>query len=92
MTFSWKQWKMGALIAIGLGLLSAGAGLAGNMNWTAFVAVCCVSITTHFAAFLSQHPIESIVTTVRETTVTQTTSVKTAPPAGPEPTEKGATQ
>ena len=60
MKIAWRQWRLGALVAIFLGLLSAGAGLLGDMSWKSFVAVACTSLLTHFAAFLSQNPVNQI--------------------------------
>lgn len=57
---NWKKWKIGLVVAVILGLLSAGAGLAAGMHWQAFIAVLCTSLTTHLLAFLKEHPVESV--------------------------------
>ena len=57
---NFKKWKLGLILAIGSGLLSAGAGLVGDMGWKSFVAVLCVSLLTNLGNFLKQHPVEDI--------------------------------
>ncbi len=57
---NWKKWKIGLLVAFGCGLLTAGAGLSGAMNWKSFVAVLCASLITNLGNFLKQHPIEDV--------------------------------
>jgi hypothetical protein len=56
-----KRWKIGIAIAIGCGLLNAGAGLLGDMSWQSFVAVLCSALLTNLMNWLAKHPIESIV-------------------------------
>jgi hypothetical protein len=55
-----KKWKVGLIVAVTFGLLSAGAGVAVGMNWQAFVAVLCTSLATHLGAYLMKHPLESV--------------------------------
>jgi len=55
-----KKWKIGFRIATLFGLLSAGAGLVGDMGWKSFVAVLCAALITNLGSYLMKHPIESI--------------------------------
>jgi hypothetical protein len=57
---NWRAWRLGFLIAVFCGLLTAGAGLAGTMDWKSFIAVLCTSMITNLGNFLKQHPVESI--------------------------------
>ena len=57
---SWKKWKIGVVVALVMSAFGAGAGLVAGMKLQAFVAVFCANCITHFAAFLKDHPIESI--------------------------------
>lgn len=57
---NWKRWKIGAVIALVLSAMVAGAGLAEGMTWRQFVAVFCAAAVTHFGAFLKDHPPEQI--------------------------------
>lgn len=55
-----KKWLLGAIAALFLSLLVAGAGLAAGVTWQAFVAVFCAACVTHFGAWLKEHPIDKI--------------------------------
>lgn len=57
---TWKKWRVGLLLAIGLGCISAGAGLAAGMQWQAFVAVLCTSLVTHVGAYLAKSPLDQV--------------------------------
>lgn len=57
---SWKQWRIGAMESLFLSLLVAGAGVAADMGWKAFIAVFCASAVTHYGAFRKQHPVEEV--------------------------------
>jgi hypothetical protein len=57
---SWRRWKLGVVVAIGLSLLVAGAGLAAGMKWHSFVAVFCTAALTHLGSFLKDHPVETV--------------------------------
>lgn len=58
--FSWKQWRVGLLIAVLLSLCVAGAGLSAGMGWKPFVAVFCSACLTNLGAYLKQHPIDQV--------------------------------
>jgi flagellar motor component MotA len=55
-----KKWKIGLIVAVVFGLLTAGSGLVAGMQWQAFVAVLCTSLVTQLAAYLMKHPVEEI--------------------------------
>lgn len=57
---NWKKWKIGLVISLALGVLTAGAGLADQMSWKSFVAVLCAAVLSNLFSFLKQHPIESV--------------------------------
>jgi hypothetical protein len=59
-TTTWKKWRIGFWIAVLLGTLSAGAGLAAGMKWQAFVAVLCTSLLTHIGAYLMKSPLDDV--------------------------------
>lgn len=55
-----RKWCFGAIVALFLSLLVAGAGLAAGASWQSFVMTFCVSAVTHFGAWIRQHPPEKI--------------------------------
>lgn len=88
---SWRRWKLGCWVSLGLSLFVAGAGLVAGMRWQAFVAVFCAACVTHWGAWVQQHPVESI--TFGDTTppfkpVPAGQGDLTAPPSAPQPKEK----
>lgn len=60
MKVSWKKWKLGLIVAIVCGILTAGAGVAAGMKWQAFIAVLCTALLTNLGNFLVNHPIDDI--------------------------------
>lgn len=60
MKISWKRWKLGVIIAVGLSALVATAGLTTGTHWKTWLATFAVALITHFGAFQTQHPLESI--------------------------------
>lgn len=66
-SFSWRKWRLGLVVAIACGLLSAGAGVMAGMKWQAFIAVLSTSLLTHLVTYLKDHPIENI----EDTTITK---------------------
>lgn len=60
MTFAWRKWKLGLVMAIVLALIVAGAGLNASMNFRAFIQVFCAALLTHLLAFLKDHPVDSV--------------------------------
>lgn len=58
--FTWRKWRAGLFIAIGLALTTAGAGLMAGMKWQAFVAVFCTAVPGFVGTYLKNHPIEDI--------------------------------
>jgi len=57
---TWKKWRVGLLLTIGLGVLSGCAGLAAGMSWQAFAAVVATSLVTHITAYLQKSPLEDV--------------------------------
>lgn len=57
---SWRRWKLGIVVAVGLSLLVAGAALEAGTSWRVFLQVFCVACLTHLGAFLKDHPPEAI--------------------------------
>lgn len=57
---TWKKWRVGLILAIGLGALSGIAGLAAGMTWEAFAAVVATSVVTHIGAYLQKSPLEDV--------------------------------
>lgn len=58
---NWKKWRIGLVIAIFCGVLTAGAGLMDSMSWKSFTAVLCTALLTNLLNFLRQHPVEAVV-------------------------------
>lgn len=56
----WKQWKLGAIIAVILSCFVAGTGLATGITWQQFVAILCAALVTHFGAYIKDHPVDKI--------------------------------
>jgi len=57
---AWRKWKIGLVIAVFFGLLTAGSGLAGSMNWKSFVAVLCTALLTNLGSYLKTHSVDDL--------------------------------
>lgn len=75
----WKQWKVGLLIAIGMGIFQTMAGFAMGILWKQLLGMLIINIGANGVLYLKQHPEDSInfdTTIITKSTVTQST-VKT---------------
>ena len=61
---SWKSWKIGILVALGLSVFVSLAGLAAGGGWKVLLSVFGSACLTHFGAFLKDHSIEEITETI----------------------------
>jgi hypothetical protein len=58
---AWRKWKLGLVISVLLGLLTAGSGFVdNNMSWESFAAVLCSATLGQLLTFLKTHPYETI--------------------------------
>lgn len=57
---TWKKWRVGLYLTIGIGILSAGAGIAADMTWRQFVALLCSSLLAGVTGYLSKSPLENV--------------------------------
>lgn len=57
---NWKKWRIGLVVAVACGALTAGAGVSEGMGGRAFVAVLCTSLLTNLLNFLKTHPLDDV--------------------------------
>ena len=57
---AWRKWRIGLVIALLFGLLTAGSGLAGKMDMRSFIAVLCTALLTNLGSFLKTHPVDAL--------------------------------
>jgi len=57
---TWKKWRVGLALAIGISILTAGAGIAADMTWRQFVALLCSCLLSGLVSYLAKSPIESV--------------------------------
>ena len=60
MKTTWKKWRVGLWLAIGVAILSAGAGVASDMSWRQFVALLCSTLLSGVTGYLSKSPLEDV--------------------------------
>ena len=57
---NWKAWKIGAVVSVLLSLFVAMAGVAAGISWHQFLAILGAALSTHFGAYIKDHPTEKI--------------------------------
>ena len=57
---TWKKWRVGLWLAIGIALLTAGAGIASDMTARQFVALLCSCLLSGIVSYLAKSPLEDV--------------------------------
>ena len=59
-TMNWRNWKLGALVAVVMSLLSTGTSLNADTTWQQGIATFCIQCLSIFGAWQVQHPVDKI--------------------------------
>lgn len=57
---TWHKWRVGLWLALGIAVLSTGAGVAADMTWRQFVALLCSNLLAGATAYLAKSPLENV--------------------------------
>ena len=58
---SWKQWRIGVLVAILTGVATGAIGLVAGVTWKQFLVILIPCVAKDFLLFIKEHPVTSIV-------------------------------
>jgi len=77
---TWKKWRVGLWLAIGIAILTAGAGVASDMSWRQFVALVCSCLLSGIVSYLAKSPLEDVEDGDIKETIRQFGNGPTPPP------------